>query len=732
MKRKKKNHILPKNVRRFLRHHSRILAAAAVILAVAAVLVVVLTLVLPKRPAKGGSFSELTLPENEYAALQKHRQEDPELLSALYFDGIELAKDLENHTWYYSFPDGAVAQPDPEVTLEGKGGIRIAFRDMQVTPESVEQNEAAEFTVYTGGSYFCGRLVYTTLPIMTIGFEGEEISGDDENETDVHMTLYDNREGETLFSSDGRAHVRGNLTREFPQKGFRLTLTKPAEEDGHQKKNKVSLLGLPEESDWLLYPAYNDQEKIRNVFSCALWKQSCATDNAYGYDTGIEYRYVELFLNDRYWGLYAVGYPISEKGIGLSGEPGEYGLYKATHGVTDENRIEFVDDEEGLRLYALRPQMKGRNDMSLAELWEPVLWYYHEMYENRDDDAALWEMTDRNNVLDYYLFINLIQGQDQASVFGYTNRYLAILKEDRWKAIYIPWDMDRTWGNSTNVEEDCNTGRYEYDETWNVYNEDGPLHQLIRNGDESVRREIADRYAKLREDVWSDAAVAALIDGYEADIYGSGAFRRDIERWPDGFYNAPEEKLGRFREHVMARLSYLDRFYADPAVTEEETNFSMLERDICPVCRYYTFPDTDLMIRWFTIAEGYDLLVQINDTGIWDDPRFTALTEGLGIDASEAALRPDMLVLRSGEEEHTVLNDFLVSGTFADTVIGTLSFFDVEGADYGLYQDGKQILTQASSSRAEEPFRFIFFSQYVDDAGDTYDPHVMTQEQLFR
>ena len=52
-----------------------------------------------------------------------------------------------------------------------------------------------------------------------------------------------------------------------------------------------------------------------------------------------------------------------------------------------------------------------------------------------------------------------------------------------------------------------------------------------------------------------------LIDQYENDIFESGAYLRDMERWPDGLYEDPEVKLSVFREHVMQRLSYMDIDY---------------------------------------------------------------------------------------------------------------------------------------------------------------------------
>ena len=80
------------------------------------------------------------------------------------------------------------------------------------------------------------------------------------------------------------------------KKGYAVSLTQESV-GGHLRDNDISLLGMRQDDDWVLYAAYNDQEKIRNVFSCNLWKDFCSTDNERGIDTGVEYRYLELFMN---------------------------------------------------------------------------------------------------------------------------------------------------------------------------------------------------------------------------------------------------------------------------------------------------------------------------------------------------------------------------------------------------------------------------------------------------
>ncbi|MCR4658084.1 MAG: hypothetical protein K5770_17940, partial [Lachnospiraceae bacterium] len=60
---------------------------------------------------------------------------------------------------------------------------------------------------------------------------------------------------------------------------------------------------------------------------------------------------------------------------------------------------------------------------------------------------------------------------------------------------------------------------------------------------------------------WSDDRILGMLDEYEAQIFDSGAFLRDMERWPDGNYEDPRYKLSVFKDYVLRRLEYCDGFF---------------------------------------------------------------------------------------------------------------------------------------------------------------------------
>ena len=71
---------------------------------------------------------------------------------------------------------------------------------------------------------------------------------------------------------------------------------------------------------------------------------------------------------------------------------------------------------------------------------------------------------------------------------------------------------------------------------------------------------IKSRYAELRRTVWSEESLDRMIDAYESQIFGSGAYRRDLGRWPDSTSEDPALKLSVFSDYVHRRLLALDKF----------------------------------------------------------------------------------------------------------------------------------------------------------------------------
>lgn len=139
----------------------------------------------------------------------------------------------------------------------------------------------------------------SNLPLVVLSTNGQTIK--DDPKVIVDMGIIWNGPGKRNALSDpknnyaGKVAIewRGSSSQGFPKKsyGFETRSADALDMD-------VSLLDLPEENDWILYAPYTDKTMIRDVLTYTLdaslghWSPRC--------------RYVELFLNDNYEGVYVL------------------------------------------------------------------------------------------------------------------------------------------------------------------------------------------------------------------------------------------------------------------------------------------------------------------------------------------------------------------------------------------------------------------------------------------
>ena len=137
----------------------------------------------------------------------------------------------------------------------------------------------------------------SNLPIFYINTE-EAINAD--SKVKGTMKVIDNGEGNRNYSTDTNFNYngyigikwRGNSSLSFAQKKYTIETWDEAGED-----LKVSILGMPEESDWVLLAPYNDISLVRDVFAFDMW-------NEMGH-WGPRTRMCEVFVNGEYMGVYA-------------------------------------------------------------------------------------------------------------------------------------------------------------------------------------------------------------------------------------------------------------------------------------------------------------------------------------------------------------------------------------------------------------------------------------------
>ena len=634
---------------------------------------------------KNGRLYDTSVSELQFEQIKADRVKSSEnLINELYFNEERLFFDKTQNTFYYSMIEDSATADNPYIEKKtANASVALAFLNEKITAENIKKNHAFSIIAYDDDYYSEYKLKCTTVPIMNIDCDSEI----ERENVLMNLTLFDNRKNtyQRFITSEGNIHLRGASTSRHPKKPFRISLIQNSL-GNNERNNKVSLLGMRQDDDWLLYPAYDDQEKIRNVFSSNLWKYSCANDNSLKIDNGMEYKYIELFINNEYWGLYALGYPIDELQLEIDFNKNER-IYKKIYWDKEEMGYDIVFDKYN----GYETTITGNND------WQPLINYYFNLSNNQNDLNYIYNSLDINNAIDMYMFINLIQGIDNVSNnfvskdMSIINNMFISIKNINGKnvAIYAPWDLDRTWGNISFANTETSfTSPYYINSEYNITMENGGLQLLIESGNKEIWQYIFYKYKKLRQTLWSEDSINTMIDKYENDIFNSGAYLREMERWPNGSYVNVQNGLSKFRSYVMDRLQKTDEYYTRLEKVYDKGIYLIRS------ARYKNFNEANFII-------------EINNKELLYDNEYKELLEYIGVDLQKITDDIRFIFVNGKNQKFDYLKCIDKNIESIDTCIGKIKVSESNDENFELYFNDTKLYETSYNPSSDIKISFI-------------------------
>ena len=502
------------------------------------------------------NFQDLIISNDNWEEIIKSKK-NKKMINELTFDGNALIYDSDDNNYYYSNKMEYEDSFNPLISWDSSN--EIAIKETKVDNDFIKNNNRIELLAYNDDFYSISYLTITTLPIMNIDvYDG--LIGD--NDKQAEFTIYNNGSGSNNEIQDykGEIRLRGLTTKEYPKKGFRIKLDTKAKEDNNIDEKKYNILNLPKDNTFVLYAGYNDKEKIRNVFSSKLWYESCSKDNCFNLELGYYYEYIELFINNKYHGLYAIGVQINKnKNIidtkTTSKESLKENIYKVD--FWGKHQVYNIEEKDISNYFELV------TNKTSSESYESIKKYLSVLKDNNVDE--LYKSMDIDNAIDLFLYYNLIQATDniksEGDAYWFRNTFIiAKVVNESYVYLYMPWDLDRTWGHEFEDVDNLGVQEYSLDYSRNINVSTSPIYSLLEKNDEKIKSIIYDKYQQLRNGPWSDESVLNIISLYENDIYDSGAYIRDTNRWPEGSYNLKNEGLLDFKKYVIKRLYYFDEY----------------------------------------------------------------------------------------------------------------------------------------------------------------------------
>ena len=468
----------------------------------------------------------------------------------LCFKGELLAEDQDTLTFY--LPVDMDSEEWEAGTFTDQGGeIQILPREdytLRDKAETVSSGYAVPFLAWNEKEGTCVTIyvVFTGLPVIRM-------------ETDADLDIDTVFAGSVAFyeacgeenwitSSAFQAHERGQTTRSYPKKGYRVNLINVTS-TGVIRKNKEQVFGMKNSDSWIFYAIYSDGTKIRDRLNTKIWEEMGAYDTPYDVRFGTDMRYAELIVNGEYRGLYGIFEPVNSKQLELSDQ--EY-LYKRTYGR--ELLAELLDEVEPEQyLTVLGMEIKGKKGAGTKADWK-CFRRFMEMCQSGDEEFTeeAQSLLNMENMTDIWLYLQMLYGEDNI----YKNMFFTFKKEtDGYRMYLIPWDTDLTWGN-VYVDDGDQLYVQWAPEHVSDYLEWPFMDRLLKLDVGNIRERAAERWKELRSSVLSDSHLQELMETYRHEVQDSGAFARDAVRWPDSRHDGDYEGM---QSYMKERLAYLDK-----------------------------------------------------------------------------------------------------------------------------------------------------------------------------
>lgn len=412
----------------------------------------------------------------------------------------------------------------------------------------------------------------THLPLLSINTNGQAIL--DEPRIVANLKVFTNISGQlnSLFDTpsdyDGNIsiEIRGNSSQMFEKKSYAFET-----QLANGENNNVSLLGLPEENDWILYGPYSDKTFIRNMLTYQLAREM----GWYASRTV----FCELVVNENYRGIYI----LTEK-------------IKRDKNRVDIDKIDEFDNSGDSVTGGYIIKVDWPDDGTNYDWFSPVTNYngnnlnlgYQYDYPKRSNitnqqkayiqsyvssfEQALIGSNYSHLLVGYRKYIDMQSFADHfilneisnnVDAYRLSNYFTKVRLSKGGKLVAGPvWDFNLGFGNA------------DYGNGWQTYGwaldnpyvvSVIPFHMKRLKEDPIFEQLLRCRWNELRNSVLSTSHINSLIDSV-ANYLGP-AINRNYERWnilgtyvwPNYFIgNTYQEEITYLKEFIVNRVAWMD------------------------------------------------------------------------------------------------------------------------------------------------------------------------------
>ena len=442
--------------------------------------------------------------------------------------------------------------------------------------EAMAPRSAAYLRVEPGLSHV------SNLPVVVIEtWDQQDLLDDPERPRDFHPVygvFFDvdesgqaSIENPPSFAGRGGMHIRGNSTVEYPKKQYNLEIRHEDESD-----RAVTLLGMPEESDWVLHAPYSDKTLMRN-YLIYTWSNRIGR---YAARTS----FIEVYIDhdgslgpDDYVGVYAwmEKVKVDDQRVAIDRLESGHDTLPAVSGGYLLQR-DWVGEEPELTLttavYDDTLLFKSPKHDAATQPQIDFITNYLDEFEGAlsgpgfdDEETGYAQYIDVDSFIDHHLLVELGRNVD-----GYV--LSTFMHKPREGKLHMGpvWDYNGALGNADYFEADDPEGWHFDNPEFPADNPNGYHWYARLFEDPAFGVRYAQRWQELRAGPLSNESLLQDIEDAAVLLESGGAVDRNFERWPvlgeSVWPNDPgaedrqtfEDEIAYLQSWLTARLAWMD------------------------------------------------------------------------------------------------------------------------------------------------------------------------------
>jgi spore coat protein CotH len=450
----------------------------------------------------------------------------PPELKNFKINGVSCAYDIISNTYYYPVAPGnsvsAFTVSFDTVSTKSILLDNVSATTGSIVNTSLTTNETIAIKALgifnTSTNY---NLIITGLPVVILQTEALSL-GDEKVDASFKLVnpTYQAQGSKLEIATNIKISLRGATARYLPKKSYSVKLV-----DGNGNDADIPLLGLRNDNSWILDAMYIDPSRMRNRLCTDIWNgfnnvpyiadEPEALNGTRGYMT-------EVFFNNQYQGVYCLTERLDRKQLKVKKQYGN--MYKADNWSDEVNFSAITNPFDNNN-----ESWGGGWQFAYPEIGDtpaPDWKYLHSVVSfitSASDEVFKNEIgnkVDINNIVDYYIFMNILEAKDNQS----KNTFFSIYDyRTAGKFFYSVWDLDgamgRDWDGSLLQHEILGAGKN------NLYT------RLLNLNAVNFKDLVKARWNYLKDNQLSKSIVAGRIEAYRKILGSSNAFLREKAIW---------------------------------------------------------------------------------------------------------------------------------------------------------------------------------------------------------